>query len=164
LTARGTAGNPQFFDKSNLTGSDSYGVKLNLNASEPQFSLHLWDVAGASASSFDATGGFNGAAPGSSPFNDFPDITPSSAPGLTIMQGAFGTASQSTFASGTPTGAVFDTVTYTTSAPLFDQDRMDNGDPAGHAKYATTAAQTWNFNIGSASFGSTSAATACTYK
>ena len=161
---RALAGESQIFDIDSVTGSDALTLTFNLSAPDPQFSVHLWDVVGAAASAFDTKQGFNGTAPGSSPFNDVPDITPTSAPGLTIVQLGLGTSAQGSIASGSPAGAVFDCISYTTSAPLFDQDRMDNADPFGHANYSTTAIQTWNWNMAAAAFGSTLFGTAITYK
>lgn len=163
LAPRAAAGESQIFDKSNLTPSDSYGINLNLDAGEPQFSLHVFDLAEMSANSFDRAQGFNGSSPNATSFPDFPDFTPTAAPGVVIMQGGLGTSSQFSLAAGAPAGAVFDCVTYTSSAP-FDGDRADNADPFAHVLYSTTALQTWNWNQLAASFGSTAFATACSYK
>ena len=161
---RALAGESQIFDIDSVTGSDALTLTFNLSAPDPQFSVHFYDIVGAAASAFDTKQGFNGTSPASSPFNDFPDITPTSAPGLTIVQLGLGTSAQGSIASGAPAGAVFDCISYTTSAPLFDQDRMDNADPFGHANYSTTAAQTWNWNMGAAAFSQTLFGTAITYK
>jgi hypothetical protein len=162
--ARSSAGNAQIFDVGNVSGSGGLGVNINLGSGTVQVSMHLWDVSDADASPFDTSAGFNGASSSTTTINDFPDITPLTAHTLTIHQGGMGTASQGSLAAGSPAGAIFDTVSYSTSAPLFDQDRMDNADPFAHVVSLTAAAQTWNFHQTSQSFGSTASATACTYK
>lgn len=165
-TNPGVAGQSQVFYHQNATPSNALKLTLNLNGGETQFSIHLIDIVGAAASAFDTTAGFNGAAPASGTvFNDFPQITPTTSPGLTIAQCGLGTASQSAMAAGAPAGAVFDTVSYTqTGGVLFDLDRMDNADYFGHANYSSTATQHWNWVLNSASFGSTAFGTAVCFK
>lgn len=163
-TARAVSGNSQVFDKQNATPGDTLVLDVNFNGVGQQDSLHLWDVVGAQTSSFLNTAGANTAAPGSGlSCPNLPTITPSAAPGLTIVQAGMGTASQGGMASGAPSGSVFDGVTYDTSSSLFDQDRMDNADPFGHVNYSTTATQNWNWVITAQSHGSTAFATACCY-
>jgi hypothetical protein len=160
--SRGSAGNSQIFDKVSATPSNALALTLNLNAAEPQFSIHLFDITGADPSPFLNASGFNGAAPGSGTVcNDLPDHTPTAAPGLTIAATGFGTGPTTSLAAGAPAGAVYDLVFYT---GMTDQDRMDNADGFGHINYTTTAAQTWNWTITSASWGSTAFATAVSYK
>jgi hypothetical protein len=162
-TSRGVAGNAQVFDTFGTSANNAATLTLNLNGGEIQFSIHLWDVVGA-ASGFMNASGFNGAAPSSgSVFDDFPDHTPNAnVSGLTIVQTGMGTAGpQFGFASGAPSGAVFNDVFYT---GMTDQDRMDNADPFGHANFSSNAAQTWNWKLGAAGLGSTATATAASYK
>lgn len=165
-TAVGTAGTSQVFYKQNATSGNSLAITMNLGSPIQQYSIHFWDVVGAQASSFLNAQSFNGSAPGSgSVISDVPVITPNAAPGLVIDQAGFGTASQGSMASGAPSGSVFDCVSYTTSATLFDQDRMDNADQFGHANYSTTAIQHWNFTMtGTAQQGSTAFATAVAFQ
>lgn len=159
-----TAGVSQVFESANTVANNTNALTLNLGSPDPQFSAHLIDIIGADTAPFMNTSGFNGAAPGSGTvFNDFPDHTPNAnVAGLTIVQTGMGTAGpQFGFASGAPSGAIFDNVYYT---GMTDQDRMDNADPFGHAYFSGNTAQTWNWLLGSAGWGSTAFATAISYK
>lgn len=168
-TNPGAAGNSQVFYHQNATSGNAMTLTVVLPGGGPalsQWSMHLWDIVGAQTSSFLNVAGFNGATPGTGTvISDMPVITPSSAPGLVIDQTGYGTASQGSMAVGAPTGSVFDTVSYSTSAPLFDQDHMDNADQFGHVNYSTTATQHWNFNMtGTAQQSSTAFATAVAFR
>lgn len=160
-TNPGAAGNPQGFYFQNATPSNALKVTVT-GTLTVQFSLRLYDIVGAQASSFLNSQGANGAAPGSGTVcDDFPDHTPTGAPGLTITTLGFGTGPGLGMASGAPPGSIFDLVTY---AGETDQDRMDNADCVGHVYYSTTVPQTWNWIIGAATNGSTTAATAVSFK
>ena len=166
-TNPGAAGTSQVFYHQNATSGNNLTLTVNLSgAGQPQFSIHLWDVVGAQASSFLNAQSFNGAAPGSGTvISNFPTITPIAAPGLVIDQTGSGTASQGAMAAGAPAGAVFDCVSYAiTGGATFDQDRMDNADQFGHANFATTVTQNWNFVMGAAQHGSTAFATAIAFQ
>lgn len=159
--SRGAAGNSQIFDRVNATPSNALALTLNLNASEPQFSIHLFDIVNADPSPFGNANGFNGSAPASGTVcNDLPDITPT-VTGLTIAQTGFGTGPTTDLAAGAPSGAFYDLVFYT---GMTDQDRMDNADGFGHVYNASLSAQAWNWTITAASHGSTAFATAVSYK
>lgn len=162
-TNPGTAGNSQVFYHQNAASGNNLTLTVNLNgAGQPQFSIHLWDVVGAQASSFLNTAGFNGAAPGTgNVVNDLPTITPNAAPGLVIVQTGFGTGPTNSLASGAPAGALFDQVYYT---GMTDQDRMDNADAFGHVNYSTTAVQHWNWGMDNAARGSTIFATGIAFQ
>jgi hypothetical protein len=160
------SGESRVFDSFNTGADNANAITLNLGSPDPQFSLHLWDVVGATTGFMNASG-FNGNAPASgSVFNDFPDHTPNAnVSGLTIAQTGMGTAGpQFGFAAGAPAGAVFDVVFYT---GMTDQDRMDNADPFGHVNFSSNAAQAWNWkwNSGCSNCAnSTAFATAASYK
>lgn len=162
-TNPGVSGQPQVFIKQNATPSNTLKVTFTNGATRPQFSVHFYDIVGAQASSLLNTNGLNQQAPASSPYNNFPNHTPTFAPGLTLCITGFGTAAQSAMASGAPAGSVFDCVSYTTAA-AFDGDQMDNADPYGHVNYSTTAVQNWNWVLGAAAFNSTSFVTAVSFK
>lgn len=160
-TNPGTAGNPQVFYHQNASSANN--LKLTFTSGvTPQFSVRLYDIVNAQASSFLNTSGFNGSAPASGTvINNFPNHTPSAAPCLSIQCGGFGTGPGLGMASGAPAGSVFDLIHYTGET---DQDRMDNADTAAHVNAATTAAQTWNFTIGPATNGSTAFATVVSFQ
>lgn len=155
-TNPGAATEPQCFYKQNATPSNS--LKITFSVTGPQFSLRMHDIVGANASSYKNTNGVYTTAPGSGSVADnLPNFTPSAAPGLTVTTVGFGTGPVTGMASGAPAGSVFDLVYYTGET---DQDRMDNADAQAHVYHSTTGAQTWNFGITSASWGSTAFATA----
>lgn len=161
-TNPGAASEPQIFYKQNATPSNAMTITFNLNASETQCSLRLFDIVGAQTSSFQNASGIYTTSPSSgSVANDLPDHTPSSAPGLTIAVTGFGTGPMNGIAAGAPAGAIYDIVYYT---GMTDQDRMDNADGIAHVYYSTTAAQTWNWGIDAGARGSTAFATAVSFK
>jgi hypothetical protein len=105
----------------------------------------LYDVAGASASSFD---GYTFRTlydnPTGSDVFDSPVITPLTAPGLTITATAFGQGPSSGLGPGCPAGAIFDFVYYTGETDL---DTMDNADFRAHVFNTDTSTQHWNIAV-----------------
>lgn len=154
----GAAGNPQCYYHQNATPANN--LKVTFAVGGTQFSIRLYDIVGAQASSFQNASGFNGAAPATGVINNFPNHTPGAAPGLSLQCGGFGTGPANGMAAGAPAGAIFDLGFYTGET---DQDRMDNADSQAHAYISATTAQTWNFGLEPAAFGSTAFATACTF-
>ncbi len=105
----------------------------------------LYDVAGASASSFDGVAHksqYND--PTGSDVTDSPVITPASAPGLTITATSLGQGPSAGLAAGCPAGAVFDLVYY---AGETDLDTMDNADFRAHVFNTDTSTQHWNIDV-----------------
>jgi hypothetical protein len=105
----------------------------------------LYDVAGASASSYDGFAfktQYND--PGGTDVSDSPVITPPSAPGLTITATSFGQGPSSGLASGCPVGAIFDFVYYTGETDL---DTMDNADFRAHVLNSDLSTQHWNIAV-----------------
>ena len=118
----------------NLTGGRGGGV-----------TYLLYDVAGASASSFDgyAFKTLYDDPTGSDVF-DSPVISPATAPGLTITATAFGQGPSSGLGPGCPAGAIFDLVYYTGETDL---DTMDNADFRAHVFNTDTSTQHWNIAV-----------------
>jgi len=135
----------------NLTGGRGGGV-----------TYVLYDVAGASASSFD---GFAFKTqyddPTGSDVFDSPVITPASAPGLTITATSFGQGPSSGLASGCPVGAIFDFVYYTGETDL---DTMDNADFRAHVFHADRSTQHWNIAVSNGNSGTNVSSTAANFK
>ena len=159
-TNPGAAGNPQCFYHQNATPSNA--LKITFNVTGPQFSMRMMDIVNAQASAYDTTAGIYTANPSSGNVTvNLPTITPTYAPGLTIVTVGFGTGPGTGMGAGSPAGAVFDLVAYPNET---DSDRMDNADAVGHVYYSTLATQHWIWAIGNASRGSTAFATAISFK
>lgn len=157
-----TSGNPQCFYKENATPSN--GLRITVAGTlSVQNSWRFFDIVGANTSSFLNTSGAAGAAPGSgTACPHFPDHTPNSAPSLTITTLGFGTGPGLGMGPAAPSGSVFDLCIYPPGET--DQDRMENADGVGHVYNSTTAAQNWDWIIGPATNGSTTFATAISFK
>ena len=108
-------------------------------------SFRLYDIQNAAASSFqNATGGSNESCTATT-INDAPSITPSGASqGLTISELGVYANYVTGFASGTPSGAVFDLWTFTGDN---GEDTSDNADASNHLYFSSTAQQNWNYTI-----------------
>jgi len=109
----------------------------------PQASFRLFDVANAATSSFQNDAGGNGAC--GTTLNNAPSITPSggsSGLSLVIAEMYNGTGPVTGFATGAPSGAVFDLWTFTGQT---DSDLADNADALAHYYFSGTSAQNWNW-------------------
>ncbi|HZJ55839.1 MAG TPA: hypothetical protein VFD38_16980 [Myxococcaceae bacterium] len=135
----------------NLTGGRGGGV-----------TYLLYDVAGASASSYD---GFAYKTqyddPNGSDVFDSPVITPASAPGLTITATSFGQGPAAGLAAGCPVGAIFDFVHYTGETDL---DTMDNADFRAHVFHTDRSTQHWNIDVANGNNGTNVSSTAAHFK
>ena len=135
----------------NLTGGRGGGV-----------TYLLYDVAGASASSYD---GFAYKTqyddPNGSDVFDSPVITPASAPGLTITATSFGQGPAAGLAPGCPVGAIFDFVHYTGETDL---DTMDNADFRAHVFHTDRSTQHWNIDVANGNNGTNVSSTAAHFK
>ena len=135
----------------NLTGGFGLGV-----------TYLLYDVAGASASSYD---GFAFKTqyddPTGSDVFDSPVITPASAPGLTITATSLGQGPSSGLASGCPAAAIFDLVYYTGETDL---DTMDNADYRAHVFNTDTSTEHWNIAVSNGNKGTNVSSTAVHFK
>ena len=110
--------------------------------SEPQMSFRIYDVQNALSSSYQNSISQAAFSCGTT-VTDAPTFTPTGASsGLTIEVTGNGNGPITGFASGAPTGAVFDLWTFTGQN---DTDLADNADSSNHLYYSSTAAQNWNF-------------------
>jgi hypothetical protein len=125
--------------------------------SSPQGSFRYYDVENAQASSFQNAATSSGITCGTN-IPDAPTFTPTGASsGLVIQQLGDGTGPVTGFASGAPTGAVFDLWTF---AGQTDSDLADNADASSHLYYSSTSTQNWNFTAANANENCTTAAAA----
>jgi len=109
----------------------------------PQGSFRYYDVQNAASSSYqnDVT---DGQVSCGTSVTDAPTFTPTGATsGLTIQVTGNGNGPITGFASGAPSGAVFDLWTFTGQT---DSDVADNADSSDHLYYSSKATQNWNFN------------------
>jgi hypothetical protein len=108
----------------------------------PQASFRYYDVENAQASSFQNAATSATSACGTS-VTDSPTFTPTGASsGLVLQVLGNGNGPITGFASGAPSGAVFDLWTF---AGQTDSDLADNADASDHLYYSSTATENWNF-------------------
>jgi hypothetical protein len=108
----------------------------------PQGSFHYYDVENAQASSFQNAATSDNFACGTS-VPGAPTFTPTGASsGLVIQALGNGNGPITGFASGAPSGAVFDLWTF---AGQTDSDVADNADASNHVYYSGIATEIWNF-------------------
>ncbi|HUN74851.1 MAG TPA: hypothetical protein VMU40_10085 [Steroidobacteraceae bacterium] len=109
---------------------------------EPQASFRYYDVENAKAASFQNAATSESISCGTT-VDDAPSFTPSgTSSGLVLQVMGNGNGPVTGFASGAPSGAVFDLWTF---AGQTDSDLADNADASDHLYYSSTATQSWNF-------------------
>jgi hypothetical protein len=109
---------------------------------EPQGSFRYYDVENARASSFQNAATSANFTCGTT-IDDAPTFTPTGASsGLVLQVLGNGNGPITGFASGAPSGAVFDLWTF---AGQTDTDIADNADASSHLYYSSLATENWNF-------------------
>ena len=123
-------------------------MTLHFSAVPANRTILLYDIVGASAAPEDGhIQNQAGAAPNTSAAYNLPDspiITPASANGLTIAALTMGIGPVDGFATGAPSGAIYDFVFHTGDV---DSDRMDSGDGAAHFYNPDLTTEHWNWHI-----------------
>ena len=120
-------------------------VSFHTSGTSPTNSARFFDVKGAAASPFDVAAGTD-LTPCSSQTTiaNQPTITTTGANELVIATMGIGDGPGLAMASGAPTGAVWDLVTY---AGENDTDLMENADALAHVYTTTATTEHWNWTI-----------------
>jgi len=139
---------PHIWHADNPVSGINLKVTLHFSAVPANRTILLYDIVGASAAPEDGHIQTQvGAAPATSAAYDLPDspiITPASANGLTIAALTMGIGPVDGFATGAPSGAIYDFVFHTGDV---DSDRMDSGDGAAHFYNPDLTTEHWNWHI-----------------
>jgi hypothetical protein len=154
---------PQFWDTGSGQATPDVNLLITLHMIGPNenTSLTLYDITGAAPVPFDVAAGVTSAIDrgGVSPINNSPQITPSTANGLTIAAATMGQGPLSDLAAGAPTNAFFDFVYYPYAAGTdasqaaglmtsqSDLSLMDNSDGLAHVYNTDTSQENWNWTL-----------------
>lgn len=144
FTKTGGADGANVWYAQNCSACQTCTVSLTWSGSytSPQGSFRYYDVENAQASSFQNAAVSDTFGCGTSVTNA-PTFTPAGASsGLVIQVLGNGNGPITGFASGAPSGAVFDLWTF---AGQTDSDLADNADASDHLYYSSTAEENWNF-------------------
>jgi len=137
---------PQFWTVSNATPANDLKMTLNLTDVALGATVVLYDIVGADPDPVDGVAGTSTKAvlpvgDHSDDIHDAPLITPASI-GLTIASVDLGTGPITGLLATSPSGAIFDLVTY---AGETDTSAMDNADGKAHVYNADLFQQSWNW-------------------
>jgi hypothetical protein len=135
---------PQIWYSPNTSVDTNLVVTLHLGQG-PTMTLLFYDISGAAISPLDTFSGEpSTGASGLSSINGMPLITPLTANGLVIAVMGIGDGPVLGLAAGSPSGAVFDLVTYSDE---IDLDLMENADAHAHLYNSDTSAESWNWTL-----------------
>jgi hypothetical protein len=143
FTKTGGSNAPMFGTRRVFTGATcTVSLTWTGGYAAPQGSFHYYDVENARASSFQNAAASDNFACGTS-ITGAPTFTPTGASsGLVIQALGNGNGPITGFASGAPSGAVFDLWTF---AGQTDSDIADNADASNHLYHSSLATENWNF-------------------
>jgi len=140
-----SADSPQIWYSANRPANPGLIVSLHSSGSSPTDSVRFFDIQGAAASPFDVFAGTASTdCTSATTINNQPTITPSGANELVIATMGIGDGPGLGLASGAPSGAAWDLVTY---AGELDLDLMENADALGHLYTTSGAVENWNWKI-----------------
>ena len=145
-TSETVSGFPQFFySGSALSGINSQSTLVVTGGSGP-WNFRLYDIVNAATSPYDSTAGLASATiinTNNSNFTAMPVITPSIAPGVTIVVMQNG-AGPTTGLVSSPSGAIFDSIWYNNQT---DFDTLQQSDGFAHYYYISTAQQSFGWTM-----------------
>jgi hypothetical protein len=110
-------------------------ISITFSAAPPTSSVRIYDISGAAAAPFDVSAG---AQPSPCTTASAATLTPTTTNGLVIAALSWGNGPG--IAPTSPTGAVFDLVTYTGES---DADQMENADDNAHLYNTDTSTENW---------------------
>ncbi len=134
----------QIWYSANRSANPNLIVTIHTSGASDTNSVRFFDIQGASASPVDVAAGTDPTVCTSGTINNQPTLTTTGPNELVIATMGIGDGPGLGLASGAPSGAVWDLVTYSGEV---DNDLMENADAAAHVYTTAAGVEIWNWRL-----------------